>query len=97
MIKLMQLLCPSRHCFMAIAFDDEKVTEVEANLQLGMSAREHMQAHGPACALCGSLDFHVETRRTRFTTIDEAMPMLASCEFDQLGTRDHFTGPQSLQ
>jgi hypothetical protein len=94
-IKIAQLLCPSRHCFMAVAFDGDMVTEADATCQLNLSAREHMEAYGPACALCGSVDFKIEIGVTRFAAMDEAMPVLAACEAAQLAARAYLASPQS--
>ncbi len=87
MILIAQLLCPLRHCFMAVAFDDENVTQADACIELGRSTAEHMQAHGSTCALCGSGDFTVEVEVTRWATMAEALPALASCMADQLALR----------
>jgi hypothetical protein len=94
-IRIAQLLCPQRHCFMAVAFDDAKATPTEACIELGRSATEHMARHGSSCALCGSDDFTVEVGVTRFATMAEAMPALASSMEAQLATRDYLTGPQA--
>lgn len=95
MIKIAQLLCPQRHCFMAIAFDGKSTTDREASYLLAREAADHMRVHGSKCALCGSDDFTLEIGVTRFATMDEAMPVLASCEADQLATRAYLTGPQA--
>ncbi len=95
MIRIAQILCPRRHCFTAVAFDDEKVTQTDACLELGRSTAEHMKVHGSQCALCGSGDFTVEVVTTSFATMNQAMPALASCLADQLATRAYLAGPQS--
>ena len=95
MIKITQLLCPSRHCFMAVAFDSAVTTDAEARGLLRFKAGEHMDLHGEECALCGSADFTIEIGRTRFQTMEEAMPVLRAAEAAQLATRAYLTGPQT--
>jgi hypothetical protein len=88
MIKLAQLLCPQRHCFMAVAFDAAEVTEADACIQLRRStAKLGRLSHGSTCALCGSRDFSVAIGATRFATMDEAMPRLVASMAAQLATR----------
>ena len=95
MIKIAQLLCPSRHCFLAVAFDPAKVTEADACIELGQSAAEHMKRHGSTCAICGSGDFTIEILVTPFDSMVEATPMIVSCLEAQLATRDYLTGTVS--
>ena len=93
MIKIAQVLCPSRHCFMAVAFDGDQVSDTQAIDELKRQTGEHIAVHGSKCALCGSDEFRIEIGVTRFATMDEAMPVLASWEAAQLATRAYLTGP----
>ena len=95
MIKIAQLLCPQRHCFMAIAFDGATKTDAEGAHLLGKASYPHMVARGWKCALCGSMEYRVEVGETRFATMEEALPALQACEAAQLATRAYLTGPQS--
>lgn len=95
MIKIAQLLCPSRHCFMAIAFDGADRTDDEGARLLGEASYQHMVRNGWKCALCGSMEYKIEIGETRFATMEQALPAIRACETDQLATRAYLTGPQT--
>jgi hypothetical protein len=85
MIHILQLLCPRRHCFMAVAYDDATTNSVRARLELsrGLTAIGAVRV----CALCRATRFHLEDGVTRFRTLAEAEPHLMACQADQVGTR----------
>ena len=79
----MQCLCPSRHCLLAIAYEEggdltpESASKglkalVEINCQQGLM--------NPWCGICGSRDLKYEDGVTRYQSIEEAKPHLEETE-----------------
>ena len=88
-IRIVQCLCPSRHCIMALAFDPAESDDTSAIGRLkedvtGLLAGGQLD---PWCALCLSRDWHYEVGITRFTTISEALPHLMKSQHDQRRTQ----------
>lgn len=84
-VHLVQLLCPSRHCFIASAYDEGEKTfgDVvhsidEAIGLLGMVKQ---------CAICGSTDLRFEDGETRFASLAEAIPHLRALEQENAEAR----------
>ena len=64
MVKIVQLLCPERHCLLGIAYEDERGSFKEA-----CAALQAMIDSGPFnnwCGLCGSRVLHFEEGTTKF-------------------------------
>ena len=76
-VRILQLLCPQRHCMLAVAYetdsgeaDPDKPAELERRMAaMGLEAR-------PPCGICHSRKFHLEDHPTRFETMAEAKPVL---------------------
>ncbi len=84
MIWISQWLCPNRHCAIAIAWDDQ-----ETNPQEAESRGERVFQETPLkpwCGICGE-GLHVEHGRTRFSTMEEALPHLRAIEKANLAAR----------
>ena len=87
MVKLVQLLCPKRHCIMGVAYLDGKDTFVGVCNRIEDIIRE-----GPLnrwCGICGSRDLKFKETTTPWKTIPEAYPHLKAAEADQIATRYH--------
>lgn len=78
-----QLLCPSRHCIIGLAYMEGQKDLVEEKifeaLDKGGIKRE--------CWICLSRDLHVEHGRTKFKTLEEAHEPLMSIQRDNMRTR----------
>lgn len=85
MIKLLQLLCPERHCLFGVLMDDTLATEEEAKAGLWTLYHSGPQQH---CGLCGSKTFHLEARNTTFKTMLEAMPIVAAEQAANRATKE---------
>lgn len=87
-IKIIQLLCPKRHCIFALAFDSAE-TDDTAALSFAEIKWTRMTAKDvdPWCGLCLSKDLTFEIGTTRFTTMDEAAPALKASENAQILAR----------
>lgn len=85
-IYLTQLLCPQRHCIVAVGWDDTDYTETSIQEVL----KKEMAAHGiqQQCGLCGSCVLKFETRLTPWKSIAEAQPVLKECEMEQALVRE---------
>jgi hypothetical protein len=102
MVRIVQCLCPSRHCIMAIAYlpgitstpdvSDEDITLTEANAadHLRLMVEDAVGAGwlDPWCGICRSRDFHYEDGRTAFQTLAEAYPVMKALEDAQRRTRE---------
>lgn len=76
-IHLIQMLCPRRHCFAAIAYDP-KDGDVEGAIEcLKDAIKENDEKHNlpaPRCSFCNSAEFYFEVGITKFLTMEEAEP-----------------------
>lgn len=93
-IRLVQCLCPARHCITALAFAPAAMDDATAirRLRAGVEAAIAAGALDPWCALCGSRDWRYEVGRTRFRTMEEARPALEEMEARQAATRAWILG-----
>jgi hypothetical protein len=82
---LAQLLCPQRHCILALAYDIEehKPADIEEKLNAAMT----LKVINPWCGICRSRHLHVEHGKLSTDDWDEAMVMLRANEAAQLATR----------
>lgn len=84
-IKIMQFLCPKRHCIVALAFDGETMTETEAQAALKNGVKAlHFNGR---CGICGSGDLRFETGETKFESLAEASSHLIVEEQKNLRAR----------
>lgn len=89
MIWITQWLCPSRHCAIAVAWDDWETTAQDAECQ-----GERVFSQGVlkrCCGICGG-ELHVEHGRTRFRTTEEALPHIKAVEEANLRARSIIGG-----
>lgn len=89
MVRIVQCLCPQRHCIFGFAYDDRYKVEGEATDELRAIIRD-MIAHrmiDAACGICGSNDFQYEDAATPFATMEEAREPLAKAQAANLATR----------
>lgn len=89
MVHIVQCLCPSRHCIAAIAFDDKDLSPEKALEGFPMLVNSTVAVGGwnPWCGICRSRDWHYELGRTRWETLEEAMPRIKELERQQALTR----------
>jgi hypothetical protein len=82
MVRITQCLCPSRHCLMAMAYDE---TTTDASPTVQEYALRVLVAHAierneinAECAICGAKPetWTYEDRRSIFRTMEEADPHL---------------------
>ena len=91
-VWICQCLCPDRHCILASAAEAD--TEAEAvELVRAPLRRRIVELLGsgtmnPWCALCGAnrATWRYELRRTRFSTMEQAMPTLRVIEVKNMQT-----------
>lgn len=86
MIHLTQLLCPQRHCVMALAWDERESSAQETESELREMFRTAVGKGllNPFCGLCRSETLHCESGRTRWSTMEEALPHLQRHEQEQV-------------
>jgi len=92
-IRIVQCLCPSRHCIAAIAYDpadrDDEAAIAGLRDMLGESIASGVL--NPWCALCLSRQWHYEVGVTRFHSLEEARPHLMTAQAEQLLTQLRLT------
>ena len=95
-VYIAQLLCPERHCVIALAGLATSLAEAEADLKLKL-----LEGFGAACAaglfnrecgICQSRDLHVEVGQTKFRTIKDAQGPLEENARQQAATAAFLKG-----
>lgn len=82
-VYIAQLLCPQRHCISAnvsVCQSDEEINNLTEHTHTGFAFMVEKKLLNPWCGICGSTSLRVETARTKFSTMDEAMPHLKASE-----------------
>ncbi len=84
-VRLVQLLCPNRHCVFASAYLPGESTFAAISAHI----RRRMTELGAnwRCGLCESVDLRFEDAETRYNSLEEALPHLARTQAKQLHTR----------
>jgi len=77
-VKLVQMLCPQRHCLLASAYAEGAGNFLEACEQLEGIIRD--AGMNRWCAICGSRDLRFEEGTTSYQTMAEALPHLMANE-----------------
>lgn len=87
-VHLIQLLCPSRHCIFALAYEHPEMSDEDVKTAASRTW-ESMQKCGfnPWCALCDSRNLNFEVGVTKYASMEEAYPHLKQTEIDNLRTR----------
>ena len=89
MIWITQWLCPNRHCAIAVAWDDQKTTSEEVEYQGEQTFTQHVLNRW--CGICGG-SLQLEHGRTKFNTMDEALPHIKKIEKANLQARSIIGG-----
>jgi thiol-disulfide isomerase/thioredoxin len=92
-VRIVQLLCPQRHCVLATAYespDGAELPEIGARLDGQFKSLTDRGEMNPWCGLCRSRNLHAEDRATRFETMTEAMPHLEELARQNAATREYF-------
>lgn len=84
-VRIVQLLCPQRHCVLAVAYDTEHTTKEEA-IEAIEHGRKAMKID-PWCGLCASRELTFDDQPTVFKTMETAMPSLMAEQIKNLATR----------
>lgn len=84
---LAQLLCPQRHCILALAYDIEDTKPAEIEARFSMILTSTMNLMNPWCGICGSRKLHVEHGKLATDDWDEATAILREAEQKNLATR----------
>lgn len=85
MVKIVQMLCPQRHCILAIAYEEnagnfvQQCNEIEDIIQKTPLNRW--------CGICGSRDLKFEEGTTPWRTMAEALPYFKANEEACIATR----------
>jgi hypothetical protein len=85
-LRIVQHLCPQRHCITALAYESESGEPDPVMVELV----QHMEAEAkinPWCGICKSRNLFFEDEPTRFRTKAEAEPFLREVEEAQAATR----------
>lgn len=91
-VRIIQLLCPSRHCIVATAYESPDGSEIPELIPRLLEKFDAFVASGAnrRCGICGSTDLKPEDRATAFTTMVDAAPHLSRVAAEQAMTREFF-------
>lgn len=90
-IRIMQCLCPDRHCILAVAFDEQVTSTSEAERRLWEMIEDLVSSRilKRDCAICRrERPLHLETGTTKFKSLAEAEPILRQLARRQEMTRE---------
>jgi hypothetical protein len=104
MVRIVQCLCPSRHCILAFAYEPGSTAVKRMGPEPGeiilddTNAAQYLRSiieqsvakrqMNPWCGICQQRDLFYEDRISIFKTLAEAYPMLKKAEEDQRQTRE---------
>jgi hypothetical protein len=89
-VRIVQLLCPQRHCIMALPYESpngEEQSVRSAALRLTFTRLVEEKTLNPWCELCKSRELFCEDMPTKFATMDEAKAPLLAQEAAQMATQ----------
>jgi len=93
-IRLIQHLCPERHCIMGLAYVSESGEPEPAQLDR-LRAMERELLVDPWCGLCKSRQLVYDDQPTIFKTMEEARVKLREQEEAQVLTREWWNASRS--
>lgn len=91
-VRIVQLLCPQRHCILATAYesaDGAEIPEIAERVKEKFGSLVN-DGVNPWCGICKSRDLHPEDKPTTFATMAEALPFLEELSRRQALTREYF-------
>lgn len=91
-VRIVQLLCPQRHCIVATAYespDGQPIEDMRTRLLEFFEALRRAGAND-WCGICHARNFTAEDAATGFDSMTEAAPYLAVSAAYQMGTRQFF-------
>jgi hypothetical protein len=85
MIWISQLFCSKEHSIIGLSWDDTKDSrsEMEGEVALIFEKAIKNRAAHRVCQICLSTEFHVRSIKTKYATLDEAVPALRMQEVIQ--------------
>ena len=90
-VRIVQCLCPQRHCVIGCAYESPDGAEIPEYAELLRQKFEDKSGFlKPECGLCHSTTLVFEDRPTGFATMDEAAPHFYAAEREQIQTRRFF-------
>lgn len=90
-VRMIQLLCPARHCMMAVVYESPDGEPDPAKTVAFLDALALMYEKkivNPWCGLCQSRTLTPEDKPTKFATLAEARPHLQEQERQQAIVRE---------
>ena len=85
MVRIVQLLCPERHCLVAAPYEDDRMTFRECCDALKTAF--DTGGFNSHCGICGSRDLHFEDGAKEFSNLKEAAPSLQAMMEQNMHTR----------
>lgn len=92
-VRIVQLLCPERHCVLALSYfspDGEVRPEVAETMDLMFHKAIEDGMINPFCKICRSTVLLTEDRPTIFSTMEEASPYLREMERQQVVATEYW-------
>jgi hypothetical protein len=97
-VRIVQLLCPQRHCIIATAYespDGKQIPEMTDHLRKQVEESIELGGMNPWCGICQSRKWTYEDQPTIYATMDAAMPWLQANSDRQAFTREYFRASRS--
>jgi len=94
-VRLVQLLCPERHCIVASAYEEGAAEGPKVSSEL--LDRMHELGIEKLCGICGSRDLNFEDSLTGFGSIEEAYAPLMEAQTANLLSRMEFDRLRKIQ
>jgi hypothetical protein len=85
MVRIVQHLCPKRHCLLVLGYEEGQSTFEKCVAM--MKDMEKTLKMNPHCGICGSTDLFFEEGVTKFNTMAEAAPHMQELAGHNLLTR----------
>lgn len=91
MVRLIQYLCPERHCILACYYETTTASpEDSAQMIDKMKAEMKRLQFDPWCGICKSHELRFEDGATPWETLEEGMPMMAILGAENMIAAEHF-------
>jgi hypothetical protein len=97
MVRIIQLLCPLRHCIVAGAYEGAEAPNESVMVGFRADVQKLLDSNAinPWCGICHSRVWHYEDGRTKFATMEEAQPFIDQTQRENEATRRMFANSQN--
>jgi hypothetical protein len=87
MVRIVQVLCPDRHCIVGACYDD---TDPETKERAHAGLASLLKTINPWCGICGSTKLEFEDMPTKYKTLEDARPDVTNIQAKNLEAMAHY-------